>query len=63
MSNKLIIALICLLASCQSDTKQIKVKTYATDKPCICNFYYTSKFGSIFFQDSCDKYNIGDTIK
>jgi hypothetical protein len=64
MKNKLII-LICLLASCQSDTKIIYTKDYLPkDKPCICNYAYDKGFiGTIWFQDSCNKYNIGDTIK
>ncbi len=61
--NKLII-LICLLASCHSEPKTIYTKDYLPkDKPCICNYAYDNGFGTIWFQDSCNKYNIGDTIK
>jgi len=66
MKNKIIIKLIiiCLLASCNRDEKIIYTKDYGTDNPCICNYAYDKGFiGTIWFQDSCNKYNIGDTIK
>lgn len=67
MKNKKTITkllIICLLASCSRGEKEIRFKGYKNEnKPCICDYTYANYWGTIWFQDSCNKYNIGDTIK
>jgi len=62
--KKIIIALL-ILSSCvhRSSEKIIYSKDYDTDIDCICNYKYDEGFKDIWFQDSCHKFYIGDTIK
>ena len=59
---KHLIIIILLVSSCTNE-RVINQKDYKTEKQCICNYHYVWVGSSIWFQDSCNKYNIGDTIK
>ena len=65
---KLLIAMILLvLTSCSENKNQIISKNYVPlDKkipPCICEYWYSNGLNSVPFQDSCNKYNLFDTLK
>ena len=66
MKNLLLILLITLI-SCNENKNQIISKNYAPlDKkipPCICEYWYSDGLNSVPFQDSCNKYNVFDTLK
>ena len=63
MSKLKIISIFLLFVSCENIKTTpwvIKTKFYnVEDKPCICTYYYNQQS----FEDSCKKYNVGDTIK
>lgn len=66
MKAKILISLLILLSvGCENENnkKVIYSKDYKTDENCVCNYHYDNGYHSIWFQDSCNKYNIGDTIK
>ena len=54
--------LVTLISSC-SKHKVVTTKNYDTEKPCICNYAYIKYGSTTWFQDSCNKYQIGDTIQ
>lgn len=61
-----LVLLITIIFSCTYyyDHKPVVVKKTMSDIPSICDYYYNGfKYEWIMFQDSCSKYNIGDTIK
>lgn len=61
----LLIILMTITVGCSEDPTGRRIVTnkyfhyYDTMPPCICKFYWD---GGRSFQDSCDKYNVGDTI-
>jgi len=61
--TKLSIAVIAILfASCSDNNRwTVRVKGY-TDKPSICTYVYHSGGSAFYTDDSCNKYNVGDTI-
>ena len=69
--NKLLLAtLILVFSSCNYEVhpkgkviieKQYTLETFNNLPPCICWYKYKD-VNSYTFQDSCNKYNIGDTI-
>ena len=65
----LTLLLLCSLSAMQSCTNSsdnyiILSKEY-TDKECICKYYYSAPFKIeyISFEDSCNKYEIRNSIK
>ena len=67
MKTAILILSITLL-SCNENKNQIISKNYTPiDKklpPCICEYWYSDGVGnSVAFQDSCNKYNVFDTLK
>ena len=67
MKTAILILSITLL-SCNENKNQIISKNYTLlDKklpPCICEYWYNNGIGnSVSFQDSCNKYNVFDTLK
>jgi len=61
MKTKIFIPLLLIVLVGCSD-RVVNTKSF-DEKPCICNYQYFQYAGSTLFQDSCNKYNIGDTIK
>ena len=65
--KQLIVLIILIITSCNENKNQIISKNYALiDKnipPCICEYWYSDGLNSIPFQDSCNKYNVFDTLK
>lgn len=57
-----VICVIATLCGCDS-TPIIYTKNHNTERECICNYYYKGVGSNIWFQDSCHKYKIGDTLK
>lgn len=68
------IILLLLIALCGCDEninpngRQITSKAYLLEPnkkllPCICMYEYWIYGNRFMFEDSCNKYNIGDTIK
>ena len=65
--KKLIALFLFALFGCNENKNQIVSKNYnPIDKklpPCICEYWYNDGINSIPFQDSCNKYNLFDTLK
>ena len=65
--KKLIILFLLTTLGCSNNKNQIISKCYAPiDKklpPCICEYWYSDGVQSVPFQDSCNKYNVFDTLK
>jgi hypothetical protein len=65
--NKLIILFLLTTIGCSKNKNQIISKCYAPiDKKlpqCICEYWYSDGMQSVPFQDSCNKYNVFDTLK
>ena len=63
----LILFLLIIFTSCNENKNQIISKNYATLEkkipPCICEYWYNDGVNPIPFQDSCNKYNLFDTLK
>jgi hypothetical protein len=64
MKSKIFIIplLLIVLVGCDKN-RVITQKDFNTKTPCVCNFNYIQYGNGLWFQDSCNKYNIGDTIK
>jgi len=71
--NKLTILLIAsfVFIGCQSPSETNIIRSKIFDRtylgnvppPCICEyFYYSDRYTWQNFQDSCNKYSVGDTI-
>jgi|LakMenEpi03Aug12_release.lakeMendotaPanAssembly.Ray.scaffolds.fasta_scaffold3562583_2 hypothetical protein len=65
--KQLIVLILLIITSCSENKNQIISKNYAPlDKkipPCICEYWYSDGLNSVPFQDSCNKYNVFDTLK
>jgi hypothetical protein len=65
--KKLIALFLFALFGCNENKNQIVSKNYnPIDKklsPCICEYWYNDGVNPIPFQDSCNKYNLFDTLK
>lgn len=65
--KKILFSLTILLSGCNADHSPVIVgKNFNNDnQKCICDYWYTGlgRYGGELFEDSCSKYNIGDTIK
>lgn len=67
-----LIILIFLFIGCESITKQNRIieksylRRYGSDDQlpkCTCFYSYYTGGNMYYFQDSCNKYNVGDSIK
>ena len=59
--------LLIIFTSCNQNKNQILSKYYAPSgkkiPPCICEYWYHNGIDMVPFQDSCNKYNLFDTLK
>lgn len=66
--KKTILILLTALSSCGYEKPVIISKAYTTNSsvaqlpPCICYYEYQKGLENRLFQDSCSKYQIGDTL-
>ena len=67
MKKLIIILLVLINIGCNKNKNQIISKCYTPiDKklpPCICEYWYSDGLHAVPFQDSCNKYNVFDTLK
>jgi hypothetical protein len=70
--KKLLIIIALVLGGCDKYASpkgsSIISKAYSLERrkklmPCICMYEYQNNGRLLMFEDSCNKYNIGDTIK
>jgi hypothetical protein len=57
-----------VLAGCNSSGERViylkeYIKNELGEPTCICNFRYEGRHRDAYFEDTCGKYNVGDTIK
>lgn len=57
-----LLLIILILVGC-NENMIVRNKNYQTNKDCLCNYEYIQFSNTTWFEDSCNKYNIGDTIK
>lgn len=61
---KLILILAILTLTSCHDNRWIVISKKMTSTPRICGYDYDIGLATrIYFQDSCNKYNVGDTIR